>query len=245
VQLLAYLDQANKYQQFDFNSDINTSATNAAARSQDVIVFQCPSETSTATFTVTVGSVTEVVGRTSYLASLGANAWNANTNPGTGGVFFVNSKVRVTDITDGSSNTAMYAEVKRGMRLGAASNHPTNVTNFPFATWDASAANDLDYIPGCNTPTTTDFDYTGLQYYRAGVTWTAYYTHTITPNANVRDCVRATGLNKGHQAARSYHTGGVNVLLADGSVRWVSDSIALNVWKAVGTRGGNEVVGDW
>src|SRR6266571_3807649 len=34
VQLLPYLEQSNKYNQFDFNSDINTSATNAAARTQ-------------------------------------------------------------------------------------------------------------------------------------------------------------------------------------------------------------------
>src|SRR6188508_583025 len=50
VQLLAYLDQANKFTQFDFATDINNSATNAAARTQDVTVFMCPSEISTATF---------------------------------------------------------------------------------------------------------------------------------------------------------------------------------------------------
>lgn len=241
VQLLAYLDQANKFTQFDFATDINSSATNAAARTQDVTVFMCPSEISTATFP----QGAEILGRNNYQASLGANAAYANTDPQTGGVFFVNSKVRVTDITDGSSNTAMFAEIKRGNRLGAASLDPLNVTSVPFANWDAAAANDLTYMAMCNTNTGAAFDYTGLQYYRASVTWTAFYTHTMTPNAPQRDCVRSSGLNKGHQATRSYHSGGVNVLLADGSARWVSDSIALAVWKAVGTRGGNEVVGDW
>ena len=44
-------------------------------------------------------------------------------------------------------------------------------------------------------------------------------------------------------AARSYHTGGVNVSLGDGGVRFVSDNISLTVWQAYGTRSGSEAVG--
>jgi prepilin-type processing-associated H-X9-DG protein len=46
-------------------------------------------------------------------------------------------------------------------------------------------------------------------------------------------------------AARSYHTGGVSVGLADGSVRFTTDSVDLVVWRAVGTQANGEVVGDW
>src|SRR5262249_20573648 len=42
--------------------------------------------------------------------------------------------------------------------------------------------------------------------------------------------------------ARSRHTGGVNVALADGSVRFVADGIDLLTWRALGTRAGGEVV---
>src|SRR5207249_2085306 len=41
-------------------------------------------------------------------------------------------------------------------------------------------------------------------------------------------------------AARSYHSGGINVAMADGSVLFVSDSIPLAVWQALATRGGGE-----
>ena len=41
----------------------------------------------------------------------------------------------------------------------------------------------------------------------------------------------------------SYHPGGVNVLLGDGSVRFIKDSIALSVWRALSTRNGGEIVG--
>ena len=43
----------------------------------------------------------------------------------------------------------------------------------------------------------------------------------------------------------SRHAGGVNFLFADGSVRFVSNNIDVNVWVALGTREGNEIVGDF
>jgi prepilin-type N-terminal cleavage/methylation domain-containing protein len=45
--------------------------------------------------------------------------------------------------------------------------------------------------------------------------------------------------------ARSYHTGGVNAMLMDGSVRFVNDSISQQTWRALGTRNGGEPVGDY
>jgi prepilin-type N-terminal cleavage/methylation domain-containing protein/prepilin-type processing-associated H-X9-DG protein len=79
-----------------------------------------------------------------------------------------------------------------------------------------------------------------------------------TPNSSVPDwvrngycsanvdpanpCVNATD-NWLHKAARSRHTGGVNVLYGDGSVRFVTNSVALNIWQAVSTLNGGEPVG--
>lgn len=47
-----------------------------------------------------------------------------------------------------------------------------------------------------------------------------------------------------HKAARSRHPGGVNVVFADCSLRFVTDDVALNVWKAMGTMNGSEVLPD-
>ena len=41
----------------------------------------------------------------------------------------------------------------------------------------------------------------------------------------------------------SYHSGGVNTLMTDGSVRFIKDSIGQNTWWALGTRANGEVVG--
>ena len=43
-------------------------------------------------------------------------------------------------------------------------------------------------------------------------------------------------------SARSYHPGGVNVSLADGSTRFVSENVDLTIYHALGTRDGGEVV---
>jgi prepilin-type processing-associated H-X9-DG protein len=43
-------------------------------------------------------------------------------------------------------------------------------------------------------------------------------------------------------AARSEHPGGVNVAMCDGSVRFVSENVNLEIWRALGTRAGGEVL---
>ena len=43
----------------------------------------------------------------------------------------------------------------------------------------------------------------------------------------------------------SRHSGGVNLLLGDGSVRFVRDSVTVATWRALGSRNGGEVLGDF
>jgi prepilin-type processing-associated H-X9-DG protein len=80
-----------------------------------------------------------------------------------------------------------------------------------------------------------------LQYQR-GFLLTALYTHTVPPNYKGRDCIIFPGFDQAHLASRSYHPGGVNVAMADGSVRFIRDAISPSVWRALGTRCGGEVI---
>jgi prepilin-type processing-associated H-X9-DG protein len=43
--------------------------------------------------------------------------------------------------------------------------------------------------------------------------------------------------------SRSYHAGGANAVLLDGSVKFVTNAVSQATWRALGTRAGGEVVG--
>ena len=64
------------------------------------------------------------------------------------------------------------------------------------------------------------------------------YNHVNVPNK--RSCIFPPG--RIMNTANSYHPGGVNVTLCDGSVRFVKDSISLPTWRALGSRNGGEVI---
>jgi prepilin-type N-terminal cleavage/methylation domain-containing protein/prepilin-type processing-associated H-X9-DG protein len=82
----------------------------------------------------------------------------------------------------------------------------------------------------------------------------AWYNHILTPNSRVIDCgnncnfqtsnTRActNNVSRAIVAPRSYHPGGVNVLMSDGTVRNISDNVDQTIWRAIGTRHGQEPI---
>ena len=62
------------------------------------------------------------------------------------------------------------------------------------------------------------------------------FTPILPPNSPVPDCSQVEHGFAGAHVARSYHSGGVNASMADGSVRWFSSSIDPRVWRDLGTR---------
>lgn len=92
---------------------------------------------------------------------------------------------------------------------------------------------------------------------RGGETWFLSglhftdYNHCAPPNMKIPDCALSTrsvetlhdrSLEQGVFKATSYHPGGVNAMLMDGSVRFFKDGVDPKVWRAVATRSGGEVV---
>ncbi|MDG3007520.1 DUF1559 domain-containing protein [Paludisphaera mucosa] len=254
--ILGYMEQANLYGAFNFQLDVNAQAGNGTARLQQVSAYLCPSDPSLER----IGGT----GNNNYFASLGATAsqrLGADTTVGEetdstrAGLFNIRlnataprgnpdwqkimAGVRLADITDGTSNTAMFAEIKRsrlpnGSGTGQAADHPDRV--FYFGTgFDNGAVK----LPECNGPGSS-LAYRGMQYYRQ-LPITTTYTHTVPPNYRGWDC-GSSNFFAAHIAARSYHSGGVNVLFGDGSVHFIKDAINPTVWRALGTRAAGEVV---
>jgi len=80
---------------------------------------------------------------------------------------------------------------------------------------------------------------------------TTLYNHARRPNDPEIDCIGVVMITDdkarlhaayGWRAARSRHPGGVNVVMADGSGQFVSDSVDPAVWKALATRAGGEAL---
>ena len=145
----------------------------------------------------------------------------------------------------------VFAEVMRGLATsGTTLFHTTNVQSGDIAV--APAMYDGRAVSGCagGTPGVR-IQYVGLQYYRGGINHNSFYTHTLPVNWNRKQTVTAnqkytcgdSSFRRAHIAASSYHSGGVNVGMADGSCRFVRDTIDFTLWQNAGTRAGGEDAG--
>ena len=257
--ILGYLEQANKFNQFDFTKDVQSASVNLPAQGQDVPTFLCPSETSSAQLTNAAGLP---IGRINYFGSIGALADARLNSDGRSGVFFVSSTTAagstpkgnpISALADGTSNTAMFAEVMRAQTPNTATVDYT--THVPTSTNLATLPNpplgqDGRSDQGCAGGTVTRLiNYVGLQYHRGGINHNSFYSHTLPVNWNRKTGNAATqkyncgdlSFRRTHTAASSYHNGGVNVGLADGSIRFVRDGVDFAVWQGVGTKANGEV----
>lgn len=164
---------------------------------------------------------------------------NATMPPNDGG-FWRDTPYKVADLTDGLSNTAAFSEHILGDFSSAVASkdgdtfRPGTYPNTPD-----------EALTQCNAIDPTNLTYQGNS--NAGINWmgdshtgTRYY-HAFPPGN--RSCMFPP--QRIATTANSKHTNTVNALLFDGSVRTVSYSINLGTWRALGTRAGNEVVGNY
>ena len=243
VLVLPQLDQSPLYRQFDFSAPA-TSVTNSAVISKELSIVLCPSDSFASNsnrYRPTTGVYAGVVAaRGNYGINMSPNG--GPPIPTTGqflgrGVANTNSCYSAADITDGLSNTVFVDEIRAGVDplldsrgtwgLGGPGNSATN----KHACGDAE-------VPNARHPQADDVAacVQGYQYGMGCNTW-------ATP-----------GVYNEQVAARSMHSGGVHVLLCDGSVRFINDSIQAGsncnpttppVWFAIHTRNGREVVSDF
>ena len=143
---------------------------------------------------------------------------------------------------DGLSHTVAYGERLRGTGADGGVFPARDFGDIDVMTYCVSR--DADVALDCARLASTN----GFPAYRsAGFTWfygdfeCAAYNHAQEPNGRIPDALVA-GPWFGIATARSLHPGGVNSLMADGSVRFVRQSVGRGVWRALGTRNGGELV---
>jgi prepilin-type N-terminal cleavage/methylation domain-containing protein/prepilin-type processing-associated H-X9-DG protein len=228
---------------------------NTTVFNTQLAVFTCPSDAkqrtvSTCNYVGNVGGPYQMGGYSGTFIPT-ANSWPETAAPANG------ITVKIGSIIDGTSNTALFSEVLTGINnagsVTAGTNNPNLwkrvffPTNLNSKTTTAAAA--LNLIAACKNLGATVAGQGGVRgdwfyAYPAYIDY-AVYNHTSAPNT--RSCsnapVNTWGLDPwGTAPANSQHPGGVNVAMADGSVRFVKDTVSLQTWWAVGTRNGNEVV---
>jgi prepilin-type processing-associated H-X9-DG protein len=194
-------------------------------------------------------------GRNNYRASNGTNYDWHSRNSGSGALirtFTTGINDRgVAGITDGTSNTIAFVERNRGDGDSAKYTPGDVIQNVPitgFPTFVIQNPGDQTYlvntaIPTCNSSTQGTYDWGGWTW--AGGEYTnAVINFVLTPNHKSKDCSPWGGVGTGYGffTARSWHPGGVNVLMADGSVRFIKDSINSVTWYSLATAVDGEVI---
>jgi prepilin-type N-terminal cleavage/methylation domain-containing protein/prepilin-type processing-associated H-X9-DG protein len=111
AQLLPFIEQQPLEQQIDFSSDVDDSA-NQVIRTAVLQLFVCPADRNTGIFTVLNEDGTPIAdaASNSYAACYGAGGEIADFPDKGNGLFFRNSRIRIGDITDGTSYTIAVGE---------------------------------------------------------------------------------------------------------------------------------------
>jgi prepilin-type N-terminal cleavage/methylation domain-containing protein/prepilin-type processing-associated H-X9-DG protein len=199
-----------------------------------------------------------------YYGSIGTtmNLYNNTTSVATlnqpsTGIFTWESSYGVRDVIDGTSNTIAFAEGLVGNQsyaLGGKRIGLTSVTGIPTAALvldgSANQANTMAAIAACDkawqTKTGGSLDNQRGENWAHGCQDMTLFNTIVTPNHN-----NDTWLNCGYTSSGamstlsnsdSFHPGGVNVTMADGSVKFIKDSINQRTWWTLGTKSNGEVI---
>jgi len=256
--LLGNLEGSTQYNAFNFMCSCviqgcSSNLTNTTVINNRPNNYLCPSDPYNSVFPLAAN----------YVQSIGPQMRD-DANPGSGvglGMFAKHVAWGVRDALDGSSNTMLMSEriigdnsgpIRNGAELytglswpdGLGSGYGAGISQtVPYA---ATAPNNFlqTYQSQCDArraAQTSEFN-TSMQF------WTCNRSHygttfsmMQTPNSTHADCNFYQG-GGGMITARSRHSGGVNALIADGSVRFMKDSINQNTWWALGSKASGEVI---
>jgi prepilin-type N-terminal cleavage/methylation domain-containing protein/prepilin-type processing-associated H-X9-DG protein len=250
--LLNYIEAANMFNAINFAFASETSQlpypANTTVESAVIATFLCPSDGQLRVDPINWGA-------TNYVANCGTGTINSgNFNVVTGaqlpdGPFYNTSAIRFSGITDGLSNTTGYSETIMGNNITTnPGSGPPSDARRQFALFNETTITLIPpalflppnmFLQVCFTPDTWAGD-RGREWSRGSFIM-ASYNHFYTPNSKYPDCTD-NGRNAAVTGPRSFHPGGVNMLMLDGHVQFIKDSVSLSTFRAISTRANGEVI---
>jgi len=253
VYILPFVEDGNVYNAYNIQRPYNSVVNNTGVSTR-VATYVCPSDTeASAAPPEDITPSQSSYGTSRGLQETIAFSWATTTtlpdpkgqypqtcNFGGGdGMFGPENAVKISAVTDGLSNTFLFGEMSRFRNEPGGSNfYFANIAGYwqgpPWSSatsfWpnDGRITSGAYQVPKLNAPPDT----TG------NVAAACFATAFFPPDwISVQACQ-----NFGQFGFRSLHPGGANFALADGSVKFIKDSINLLTYRALGTRAGSEVV---
>jgi prepilin-type N-terminal cleavage/methylation domain-containing protein/prepilin-type processing-associated H-X9-DG protein len=241
---------------------------NATATRAKVAVFCCPSDPyaglpdhnndpNTNNYYGSIGTTTSLNNPAN--TSIGPYLTGTGGPKQSSGIFTWQASYSIATVIDGTSNTVAFAEGVVGNQSLQKGQKRIGMTG--VAITPANAANDIDpagdfgqaavlaMIQSCNQAYQSgsfSIDRQRGENWAHGCNDMTLFTTLATPNLyndQWTNCSNSgSGGNSNINNSDSYHPGGVNVLMADGSVKFIKDSINPRTWWSLGTKAGGEVV---
>ncbi len=241
ARLLPYCEQSPLHDALNYDIPFNAQVTIAQVR---IGMLLCPSEVRDepkVTPTITHYPLNYGICIGTWLV------WDPVIRKWGDGAFGINANSRLAGIRDGLSNTIAMSEVKAYQPALHDGGLPTGVGVPPPA-----SPNELGTYPGTFDVTWSHTEWVSGHILHSGMS-SGFPPNTVIPHVNsgqqydIDFTSARLGTSDTRQTylvvtARSYHPGGVNTLMLDGSVRFVKSTTAMAVWRAMGTRSGGEVV---
>ena len=258
AQFLSYMEQNAIYNAINFQVpsvggsgsygaaglSMTPDLVNQTARVTVISSFLCPSDP----------YAKSSININSYLASQGTTAQG---NPQTSsGLFSCSYAYGVRDCIDGTSNTIAFSEKLVGnpgniLYRGNGVNGTGVVGGFDMslaASYTVLMSDLAQCVAGMQSG--SNIKTNEGQWWIVGTETYTMFTTIVPPNSKQyqfgqcrNGCNGCSPDSSQYINASSQHSGGVNVLMADGSVKFIKDSISMPIWMALGTKNNGEVIG--
>jgi prepilin-type N-terminal cleavage/methylation domain-containing protein/prepilin-type processing-associated H-X9-DG protein len=250
VRLLPFLEQQALYNAMNmyFSGAYSTvfgSTANQTVEATTLASLNCPSDYNPGHIGA-IDYTSRNMAVSSYFTNNGL-AYQYTNNVSNGPAWYLGSNgtvgrlLTLASVTDGTTNTVLFSEIVKGNNGANKVGSPTVVDQTSTIAGVGSSGSDYKDYQACIQSKTyaSMWDYKGEYWTCMDAGRGGTYSHTMLPNTKSCTCCTAWS---NRVDAGSYHSGGVNCLFMDGSVKFIKNSVSYVTWYGIATINSGEVI---